>query len=195
MTVLSRLRRPTDAKTVSTPGKAVWAQIEEQTLTAAASSVTFDSRIEGDKDQIYKFVYRVVPVIGTTPFYVLRLNSDATAANYTRQVLTGTGAAAAATRDSTPTGLYVGEEDVASGSEIVTGGSTLFAESGKVRTCSGWATAGVTTGSPSVVNTIHFTSMWVNTTDEITSIIFAETGGASKLGVGSRFELWAKALV
>jgi len=148
--------------------------------SAAASSHTF-AGLDGNTDRRYEIVSRVI-ANGTTGQYQARLNNDS-GSNYKTKVFAGWNKSDLENDSLTWTGFDIG----------YTGDSTQSFNTTEI-----WAKAGVNRiakvhwarATDSVTQGIGICGeIWLNTTDNITSIVVAAPSGGN-FGVGSCVELW-----
>jgi len=148
--------------------------------SAAASSHTF-AGLDGNTDRRYEIVSRVI-ANGTTGQYLARLNNDS-GSNYKAKSFAGYSSTDMENNSQTWTGFDIG----------FTGDSTqsfntteVFAKTGANRI----AKAHWTRAKDSVTQGIGiFGEIWLNTTDNITSMVVAAPSGGN-FGVGSCVEIW-----
>ncbi len=153
------------------------------TLAAAATSVTISS-LDGDTDEIYMLVTRIIGGNATPNIVLLRPNNDS-GSNYGCQFLYGENATISASR-SVDTGIRL----YASGNALNNLGfcsTILYAKSGYIRTAIGKMSDKI---SGTTVTDIQILgSSWNNTADNITSLVIV-AGQANGLGIGTDIRLY-----
>jgi hypothetical protein len=142
--------------------------------------------LDGDEDEEYQLITRIVNNYNGPVNYYLRPNNDSTAGHYGYQDLNGDNTSVAAYR-GTESGIYL--TGVGALNEVFFSKTILYSKSGYVRTALVSAESSI---SGTTVGGIWLNGFsWNNSADNITSLqVFTEV--ANGLGVGSVIELWKK---
>jgi hypothetical protein len=153
-------------------------------LASAATSVTI-SNLDGDVDEEYQLIARIVNNYNGANDYTLTFNTD-TGSNYGRQYLLGTNTTVAANR-AVVAGLKLSSSSALNSVSI---SETIL----KVK--SGYVRIGITKGASGIVTTtvtsVEITGqVWNNAVDNATSFVITASGG-NGLGIGSRIILLRK---
>lgn len=145
--------------------------------------------LNGDVDEEYELIIRIVNGFSGVSDYSLKLNGD-TAYNYGRQYVTGVGTTASAGRGVVQGIVTIGH--AANLAELTIGHLVLDAKSGKVRTAvkkTAYEISGTTVGGVYASG-----DSWNNTTSNITSLVVS-SNSALGIGVGSRVILLKKVVL
>lgn len=161
-----------------------WQIVNEQTLAAAATSVTI-SGLDGDTDEEYLIYYRFIAGSGSNTTVRFYPNNDTTDANYGWQGLVGA--------NSTASAVFANLAQLNNGS-FVSGDTDFgrirfFAKSGRVRT---YLVDSFDKGASTTIGgAVTSGRMWNDTSNNVTSIVFTanQTNG---LGIGSYFLILKK---
>ncbi len=141
---------------------------------ADVGTVTF-SNLQGDKDLVYQMIAYIVNNSGVAREYIINPNGVATAQDSIRITSDG----AAVTTAAVTTGLWIFQGSANGWVDV-----RLYAETGQDR-------AHISFGSRDNTGVTNiFTGNWDETTTEITSLNVV-CSGASEIGVGSKFWLYA----
>lgn len=141
--------------------------------------------LDGDVD----IEYRVIQVLQPASLeYFLRFNND-TGSNYGHQQMIGNNATATAVR-GVRTGMQLTYNGAAAASLIDT---VIYAKSGKVRTALSRMSNGAS--GTSITEIIHGGYSWNNTSDNITTIVFATATGLNGYQAGTRLILLKKRIL
>jgi len=159
----------------------IWKRVYQNTLVGATQSVTI-SGLDGDTDILYWAIIRVV--VGTFITIYLRPNNDS-GSNYGYQSLYGRDTNTFALRQTTSSGLVIGD---GVGNDVLFKG-LLYAKSGYERTLNGESMTGVT--GTTINTTYKIDSVWNNTASNITSLVVAASV-ANGLEGGTFIELWKR---
>jgi hypothetical protein len=168
-----------------------WQLIEDKLFSTAATSHTF-SGLDGDTDQEYRLVSRIVN--GHTPESIgvyLRPNND-TGTNYGWQYLCGKSTIASANRYTTEVGLLLFLYGITALNSSSLSDTILYAQSGSVRTAITKVAEDIS--GTTVSDVLSLGTSWNNTLDNITSLTVtaSQTDG---LGVGTHLFLFKKNLL
>lgn len=163
--------------------KGSWVRVGTSTLESAASSVTF-SGLDGDKDVLYYIsVFWKSPTSYMGP--IVQPNADSNT-NYGQQYLY-VAATIGGVRETSPTGLYYGYDQVASGNYGFSTGF-IFAKSGFIRPSLCLVALDINGSSIRRIDAVG--GSWNNTADNITSLRFL-ANSSRNFDTGSKFELYA----
>lgn len=152
-------------------------------LAAATSSITING-LDGNSDEEYNLIYRLVNGYAGGLEVTIRPNNDS-GSSYGNQLLYGVNTNNYATRQ-TNTSI---NESIDGASQITFGTFKIQAKSGQQRTFIGKCARGVATTTVLVVMLRGDT--WTNTADNLTSLVIA-ANQANGLGIGSRIILLKK---
>jgi len=162
-----------------------WHRVTETILSAAATSTTISS-LTGDTAKEYRILFRAVNGYAGANVYSLRPNNDS-GSNYGHQNITGNGSTIACSRNTSATGFVIGE-GAASGDLCIS--EILF------HVASGYRRLLILKHAMSISGTTvtqqnEYTSVWNNTANEITSLVFLsnQTNG---LGVGTQIIIYRR---
>lgn len=171
---------------IDSPINDLWHVVHDSGELAAAVQNYVISGLNGDDDEEYELISRVVNNYDGVAGYKLFFNSDQ-GSNYGYQEIEGSNTTAQAVQ-GTHTGVYLLYSAAALGA-ISMDRANIQAKSGKVRTVLNQTLQSVVT---TTVNAIErWAQSWNNTADNITSMTIASTQ-AGGIGIGSRFILLRK---
>jgi len=170
--------------------RAEWLRIWDHTVTGSdVATVSTGAILDGNTHKAYQINFLWHAPLAAATQLILRWNNDAVAANYARQVAIESGGATTLFRDSVPTGAFLAGK-AAAASQIDGYGrfdvevtATPASLRGSTNFYSLVTIAGVTT--------VQVSTVWSNTTSNITSAVFTTVAGTNDIGINSHFEIWA----
>ena len=172
---------------------AEWVRIFDHTVTSTAvTTVATGSILDGNAHKIYRINYRWHGVLNAINFLLVQYNGDGTAANYTRQVLVANGTTLSGGRSSTLLGAEIGFKAAIAAATQMDGECWVNAD--VTATPASWRRGygAFSYGAAGLgLTSTSFSTHWVNTTSNITSITFANNNGTADIGINSHFEIWA----
>lgn len=169
-------------------GGVTWQMIASTDLSSSATSYTF-SGLDGNVDEEYMVIGRVVTGVSGAASFAIRPNGDGTGANYRFQNDYGQSSSAGACAACNPSaglGLTYANADTG---QIAFGRTLIYAKTGGNRAAIG---QDVQAGSSGGINATETTSSyWLNTSSNITSLQIA-SNVSNAMGAGTHLEVWAK---
>lgn len=169
--------------------RAEWVRVFDHTVTGSDVATVTASGLDGNTDRAYRINFRWHAPLAAATQLILRWNNDATAANYARQVAIESGGATTIFRDSVPTGAFLAGK-AAAASQIDGYGkfdTEVTATPASLRSSTNFYSLATIAG----VTTVQVSTVWGNTTSNITSAVFTTVAGTNDIGINSWFEIWA----